>query len=371
MAAVPESGFLLLADISGYTAYLAGGEIEHAPTIAGDLLETIVGRLEPPFRLAKFEGDAAFLWAEDGRAEASLLLDAIEAAYVAFRRRLRSIGQATTCDCNACQQAPRLDLKFFVHHGQYVRSRIAGRDELAGASIIVVHRLLKGTTAAALHAADGTAAGFAVFTADAIGHLGAEAATLELARGAETIEHLGEVVTFTQDLDRRWQAEAARHRMERDFGGAIFDLTVHLAAPASVVWAHLTSPALRPGWEGPIRIEETTADGRRGIGTTNRCVTGILASLEEIVDWQPFEHVGYRVTVPEVGPIEATFDLAEASDRATTTLRHRWAFGGAGALDAATRRRLGAERRAALERLRLNLGHAIPEAQPAREEAPA
>ena len=79
MAATPESGFLVIADLTGYTAYLSGSEIEHAPAIAGDLLETIVGRLEPPFRLAKFEGDAAFLFVEDGRADGSLLLDAIEA----------------------------------------------------------------------------------------------------------------------------------------------------------------------------------------------------------------------------------------------------------------------------------------------------
>ena len=66
MASKPETGFLVIADLTGYTAYLAGSEIEHAPTIAGDLLETIVGRLEPPFRLMKFEGDAAFLFVEDG-----------------------------------------------------------------------------------------------------------------------------------------------------------------------------------------------------------------------------------------------------------------------------------------------------------------
>ena len=65
----PRSGFLVIADLTGYTAYLSGSEIEHAPVIAGDLLETIVGRLEPPFRLAKFEGDAAFLFVEDGRAD--------------------------------------------------------------------------------------------------------------------------------------------------------------------------------------------------------------------------------------------------------------------------------------------------------------
>src|SRR6187397_840319 len=106
MASTPETGFLVLADLTGYTAYLSGSEIEHAPMIAGDLLETIVGRLEPPFRLSKLEGDAAFLYAEDGRADASLQLDAIEAAYFAFRRRLRSIDAATACDCNSCRLAP-------------------------------------------------------------------------------------------------------------------------------------------------------------------------------------------------------------------------------------------------------------------------
>jgi hypothetical protein len=355
MAAVPESGLLLIADITGYTAYLARGEIEHAPTIAGDLLETVIGRLEPPFRLAKFEGDAAFLWVEDGRAEGSLLLDAIEAAYVAFRRRLRSIAQATTCDCNACQRAPQLDLKFFVHHGQYVRSRIAGRDELAGASIIIVHRLLKGATAAKLHGADGSASGFAVFTADALGMLGVEPAALGLAEGAESIEHLGEVVTFTQDLEDRWQAETAIRRLGGGAQEPIFDVTVDVTAPASATWAHLTSPALRPGWEGLIRIEETAPDGRRGIGTTSRCVTGVLASLEEIVDWQPFEHAGYRVTVPDLGPIEATYDLSERADRHLTTIRHRWVPAGNRAIDVETRHRLERDRLAALERLRLNL----------------
>src|SRR4249920_3558810 len=117
MAATPETGFLVIADLTGYTAYLSGSELEHAPVIAGDLLETIVGRLDPPFRLAKFEGDAGFLFVEDGRAAGPLLVDAIEACYLAFRRRLRSIDAATSCDCASCRLAPRLDLKVFVHHG--------------------------------------------------------------------------------------------------------------------------------------------------------------------------------------------------------------------------------------------------------------
>ena len=179
MAATPETGFLVIADLTGYTAYLAGSEIEHAPAIAGDLLETIVGRLEPPFRLAKFEGDAAFLFVEDGRADGSLLLDAIEAAYVAFRRRLRSIDQATSCDCNSCRLAPRLDLKLFVHHGAFVRSRIAGRDELAGSDVILVHRLLKGDGARPTRSGNG----FALFTEAAVEALGLDAERARAAGG--------------------------------------------------------------------------------------------------------------------------------------------------------------------------------------------
>src|SRR5687767_15082912 len=209
MAATPETGFLVIADLTGYTAYLSTSELEHAPAIAGDLLETIVGRLEPPFRLAKFEGDAAFLYVEDGRSDGSLLLDAIEAAYLAFRRRLRSIDQASDCDCNSCRLAPRLDLKLFVHHGSFVRGRIAGRDELAGSDVILVHRLLKGATGT--HAPGD---GYAVFTQSAVQALGLEPAALGWTSEERSIEHLGNVATFTFDLEARWQAEAGVSRID-------------------------------------------------------------------------------------------------------------------------------------------------------------
>ena len=225
MAATPETGFLVIADLTGYTAYLSGGEIEHAPAIAGDLLETIVGRLEPPLRLSKFEGDAAFLYVEDGRADGSLVLDAIEASYVAFRRRLRSIDQATDCECNSCRLAPKLDLKLFVHHGTFIRSRIAGRDELAGPDVILVHRLLKGTGAA-----EARANGFALFTSDAVDALGLDPGVLGLWTGEEFIEHLGRVDTFILDLEARWQAETSTRRLEMAATDVVLDLSADLPA---------------------------------------------------------------------------------------------------------------------------------------------
>ena len=349
MTASPETGFLAIADLTGYTAYLSRGELEHAPTIAGDLIETVIGRLEPPLRLAKIEGDAAFLYMEEGRADGSLLLDAVEAAYVAFRRRLRSIQGATACTCNACGLAPQLDLKLFLHHGSYVRTAIAGRDELAGPSVILVHRLLKGSTALSEHDADGGARGFGLITAEAARALGLEPTDLDARELHETVDAFGEVTLYHVDLEARWQTERERRRVDIPEDRALLDISVDVNAPPAEVWAQLTSPALRSTWEGAIVMLETPDGQPRGVGTTARCVTGRLATLEEIVDWQPYEHIGYRLAVPGVGPIDATYDL-EAADGGTV-VRLRWAAPADTEVAEPTPTRLRSERKTALERL--------------------
>ena len=55
-----------------------------------------------------------------------------------------------------------------------------------------------------------------------------------------------------------------------------------------------------------------------------QCVTGRLATLEEIVDWQPYDHVGWRLTVPGVGPVAAAADLEPVDGG--TRLRLRWEY---------------------------------------------
>ena len=62
----PELAYFAIADISGYTSFLAGVELDHAQDIIADLMDTVVKGLRPPFRLAKFEGDAAFVYAVSG-----------------------------------------------------------------------------------------------------------------------------------------------------------------------------------------------------------------------------------------------------------------------------------------------------------------
>ncbi|HET7726696.1 MAG TPA: DUF2652 domain-containing protein [Candidatus Limnocylindrales bacterium] len=355
MPATPESGLLVLADLTGYTAYLTRSELEHAPTIAGDLLDTIVARLEPPFRLAKLEGDAAFLFAEDGRAEPALLADALEAAYLAFRRRLRSIAAGSACTCNACGLAPQLDLKLFVHHGTWVRTAIAGRDELAGADVILVHRLLKADLGAA---AGGHA--FAFLTDPAVSALGLDPGAGPLERIVAAPDGFGPLPGMLLDLDARWRLDAERVRI--DPARPVLDMTLVIAASPMVVWDHLTLASLRARWEGDVRLQAVDGDG--GPGSLAHCVTGRLAMLEEVVDWQPFERVGWRVVVPGAGRAAVVADLTP--EAGGTRLRVRWAPEGAG--DRAVLRGIAAARGHALAGLkhRLEAG-----AVDSRETAPS
>src|SRR5260370_3875693 len=138
-----ESACFVIADISGYSNFISGVEPDHAQDIIADIMDTLLRALRPTFRLAKFEGDAAFGYALEDKVDGSLLEDAIESAYFAFRKRLRSIKQATSCECRACSHMQSLDVKFVVHHGEFIKQKMAGQEELAGRDVILVHRLLK------------------------------------------------------------------------------------------------------------------------------------------------------------------------------------------------------------------------------------
>ena len=63
MSTQTQHGYLVLADISGYTAYLAGVELDHAHEILTDLLTTIVNLFKTVLTISKLEGDAVLLYA--------------------------------------------------------------------------------------------------------------------------------------------------------------------------------------------------------------------------------------------------------------------------------------------------------------------
>ncbi len=320
MLSRPEPACLLIADISGYTSYLAGTELDHAQDILADLMTTVVGSLRPSFRLAKLEGDAAFAYVLAEQIDGSQLLDTVERTYFAFRRRLRDIAQATACECNACTLMPRLDLKIVAHHGSIVRHRIAGHEELVGSDVIVAHRLLKNHVVERL----GIPA-YALFSAPCVTAMAIDPVALGMTEYQDTYDDLGEVAGWVHDLGSAWTAELERRRVvvsERDAG---FVLEVIHPAPRDLVWSFMTDPALRPRWQaGVTAVDELPTSPRRGIGTTNHCIHGAEVLVEEILDWRPIDHVTTRTTLPNGFKVVSTFAFEDALEGTRVRILFTW-----------------------------------------------
>jgi Protein of unknown function (DUF2652) len=238
-----EPACFLIADISGYTSYLAGVELDHAQDIIADLMNTVVKCLRPPFRLAKFEGDAAFLYAAGDKFDGSMIQDAIESAYFTFRKRLRNIEQATSCKCKACHGMQQLDLKFAAHHGEFIKQRMGGRDELAGPDVILVHRLLKN----AVKDSFGDRA-YALFSDRCIQAMGIDPSVQGFIGHQETIDIIGGVNCWVRDLEGAWNNEKDRRRnlVTRSMSAQVIEFDI--AAPRPRVWEYFTQPGQRPKW---------------------------------------------------------------------------------------------------------------------------
>ena len=310
----PESACFVIADISGYTSFLAGVELDHAQDIIADVMDTVVRCLRPPFRLAKFEGDAAFFYAVTDKVDGSLLQDAIESAYFAFRKRLRNIKQATSCECSACSRMQHLDLKFVGHHGEFIKQRMAGREELAGRDVILIHRLLKNAVNESLggHA-------YALYSDSCIQAMGIDPVVQGLVEHRESIDIIGEVKCWVRDLEEAWEKENDRQRNEVTRDKAASVLEFGIAAPRPTVWEHFTLPGLRPKWRGADEVRETLESGRRGIGTTNHCMHGPHAIIEEVLDWRPFDYltISTLLPIPDAPKVLLTYAFLESAGGCT------------------------------------------------------
>ena len=149
--------YLLLADISGYTGFMAGVEQEHgvdfsagipaAYSVLGALLNAIVVALEPNFAVVKLEGDAVFAAAPAARldGQGDRVLERLGATYRAFTDARTQALPANDHVCTACPAVAHLDLKVVLHRGQTVRQSVGSGSDLLGPAVTVAHRLLKNT----------------------------------------------------------------------------------------------------------------------------------------------------------------------------------------------------------------------------------
>ena len=195
-----QTGYLVLADISGYTSFVAKTEIEHADMALSFLLETIIEKLNSLLTISKLEGDAVFAYVEESNLqEARSLLELIDQTYLAFREKALALYSQATCPCRACRALPTLDLKFMVHHGDYIIQQVAGIKDLLGTDVNLIHRLSKN------HVSESTGwQGYALLTDPVLERLQTDKASF--VQQSESYEHLGEVETYVMDMHIRYEA---------------------------------------------------------------------------------------------------------------------------------------------------------------------
>jgi hypothetical protein len=309
-----QHGYLVLADISGYTSFLAGTELEHAHEILTALLETIVGKFKTLLTISKLEGDAVFAFvAESDLTRGETLLEMIESTYIAFRDYADAAYRRTTCPCKACRAIPNLDLKFLTHHGDYIIQNIAGIRELVGSDVNLIHRLLKN------HVVENTGwKAYALFTETSLEHLQMTPAGLH--KQVESYEHLGDVAVNCMDLHQRYKDIKEAQQIIVHPGDADITFTHDFPAPPPVIWDWLNAPEKRPLWGGFDEFQVVRGPGgRTGPGTLNHCIHNAkVLNSEKIVDWRPFD---YMTQETKMGPMRQTYKIEPLGDGRSTRMK--------------------------------------------------
>jgi hypothetical protein len=285
MSQETQRGYLILADISGYTSYLSGVELTHARDVLTELLELIVERFKPLLTIVKLEGDAVFAQVPETKIlRDEILLELLESTYLAFRDRVEGIRRRTTCECNACKAIPSLDLKFILHFGEYLTQNVSGITELVGSDVNLVHRLLKN------HVSETTGwKAYTLFTDSGLTQMDVKLENLH--EQIEGYEHLGDVKTYSLDLHARHKEliDARRVVITPEESDRIITRT--LSASPIVVWGWMNDVQKRLKWESYNDIRPLLRPGgRTGAGARNHCAHGKNLVLEKILDWRPFEY---------------------------------------------------------------------------------
>jgi class 3 adenylate cyclase len=259
------SGCLVLADISGYTEYLGGVELEHCHDVLAKLMAAVAEQVRGALQVAKFEGDAIFCYDPHDRCDGEMLLATIDACYFAFARLRRDIEVNLTCPCDACRRVPGLDLKLIAHHGSFVEQRIGDSPELVGSDVVVAHRLLKNSVT------DRTGLrGYALLSDACAQRLGLDVAALGLTEHRDSYESLGEVVCWIRDLEARWHEEQERAAVVVTAEDSDVTVTRDFPVPPAVLWEYCTSPQKKVLWRIADKRIEMRGGRPRGASARSR-----------------------------------------------------------------------------------------------------
>ena len=292
VAMTSHTGYLLIADISGYTAYLTSTEQDHANPILRSLLSSLVEQIGDPLHLWKMEGDAVLAYSTQQEFPSGETFLAIcENLYNAFATRRQNIIANTTCDCRACAQVGSLDLKIMAHHGAFAEMQVGPIKDISGADVILVHRMAKTDVKAVtgIHS-------YALFSDAAVRAMNIEAALVPY---SQPFEHFGDVSMQVYDLAKAWQSFRAREeRHFLDEADGVYTFRRHLPFAPAVVWEGLVAPELKRRWMRMISVDVERPEGRIGPGSGYHCVHDAMEFRYWVTDWEPFDYFSTLMSDP-------------------------------------------------------------------------
>jgi uncharacterized protein YndB with AHSA1/START domain len=290
-----QEGYLLIADITGYTLYLSQSELEHAQEILTTLLELLVEHTRPPLVLSRLAGDAVISYGlADRFYQGQTFIEMIEDTYVAFRKAIEQMVLNNNCRCNACANISSLDLKFFIHYGVFGIQRLGNHDELVSSDVNLIHRLLKNRVSEVT----GLRA-YSLYTEAAIRRLGMAEICASMIPHSEKYEHLEAVQVWIQDMHPVWQQKRAAGRLTISAEQALLTVSTEVAMPPEQVWDYLADREFLKLLLGATQVEVTErAHGRVVRGSVYHCYHGEKDTQLLILEWQPFERILMNSQVP-------------------------------------------------------------------------
>ena len=312
-----HTGYLLIADISGYTKFLTSSEQDHANPILQSLLGSLVEQVGEPLHFWKMDGDAVLAYSTQHEfPTGETFLTICENLYNAFANTRQNIIANTTCPCQACANVGMLDLKIMAHHGQFDEMQVGPVTDISGADVILVHRMAKTDVSEATGVRS-----YALFSDAAIEAMEIEAA---LTPFSQPFEHFGEVSMQVYDLAKAWEkVRAGRERHFLEEADGVWTYRRHFDLPIAVVWDALTAPEMKQRWmDSMVSVSVENPEGRIGAGSGYHCAHEAADFHYWITDWEPFDYFSTRINDPmhEGVSMPETYHLTEKE--AGTELRY-------------------------------------------------
>ena len=296
-----QFGYFLIADITGYTGYLSSSELDHAQQTLTALLNLLIKQTKPPLVISRLAGDAVISYGlREGFLQGQTFVETLEQTYVAFRRAIELMVHNTTCPCNACRNIGALDLKFFVHYGEFAVQKLDAHDELVGSDVNLLHRLLKNhvTECTGLRA-------YTLYTDAAIHQLGLDDSLPTLIRQDEEYEHLGTVTAWVQDMHPVWESRRRQPQIVVTAERELAHFTTDIELPPEVVWDYLMQPDHMVVLAGGERM---ALSGRKGgrvdTGAVFECFHGGQIVRQIVVEWHPFEMMTVQIPMDLPIPVK-------------------------------------------------------------------